>query len=128
MWLRWAVILLSLMEASYMAFDGGRALIVGEYITPASGEFAGQLGPWAQVVMAVGIDPRSTLMKNIFVVYGTLWLITIGAYILRASWSWSAMLIAALGSFWYLPFGTLFSLIQIVLLLLTRHSTPYGKI
>ena len=57
-------------RAAYMAFDGVRALVVGSYITPRSGEHAGQLGPWARVVRAVGIPPESTGMKAAFVVLG----------------------------------------------------------
>jgi hypothetical protein len=44
------------------AYDGSRALIVGDYVTPKSGAYAGQLGPWAKLVAAVGIEPRSTVM------------------------------------------------------------------
>lgn len=57
---------LALFEAGWMAFDGVRALATGDYVTPSSGPYAGQLGPWSQVVSAVGIPPRSTAMKAIF--------------------------------------------------------------
>ncbi len=33
-----------------MVVDGSRALVKGEYITPKSGSFAGNLGPWAKLV------------------------------------------------------------------------------
>jgi len=46
-----------------MAFDGTRALIVGDYIRPQTGEYAGQLGPWAKLVRKIGIAPESTFMK-----------------------------------------------------------------
>ena len=74
-WLRWLVIALALAEAGWMAFDGIRALVVGDYVTPRSGSYAGQLGPWARLVSAVGIGPRSTLMKAVFAVYGLAWLV-----------------------------------------------------
>ena len=110
------VILLALLQAGWMAFDGTRALIVGDYVTPASGEYAGQLGPWARLVSMAGIEPRSTLMKAIFVVYGILWLIVISFFAQKQRWAWTAMMIAAVGSLWYLPFGTVSSMIQIALL------------
>lgn len=45
-WLRWVVVGLVVFEAGYMVFDGSRALVVGDYITPRSGRTLGQLGPW----------------------------------------------------------------------------------
>lgn len=116
-WAHWLVVVLAVIGAGFMTFDGTRALIVGDYITPQSGEFAGQLGPWAQVVSAVGIDPRSVLMKLIFIVYGVARLIITGAYVRRVSWSWAAILVTAILGLWYLPFGTISAIIQIALLL-----------
>ena len=65
-WLKWIIVLLAVTEAGWMTFDGLRALVVGDYVTPKTGEWAGQLGPWSRLVSAVGIEPRSTLMKCIF--------------------------------------------------------------
>ncbi len=36
----------------------------------------------------------------------------------NVSWAWWVMVIAVVGSLWHLPFGTVLSLIQIVLLML----------
>lgn len=116
--MKWIVVALALTVAGWMAFDGTRALVVGDYVTPAEGEYAGQLGPWADLVSKVGIEPRSTLMKSIFAVYGGLWLAIIVAFALRASGAWWGMAVAAAGSLWYLPFGTLLGVIQLVLLCL----------
>jgi hypothetical protein len=115
-WTRIAVLVLVLIEAGWMAFDGSRALIVGEFITPKSGPGAGQLGPWRHLVEQVGLNPRGTLMKLIFAVYGLSWLALAIGFWRGASWSWSAMLIAAIGALWFLPIGTLLSMLQIILL------------
>lgn len=117
-WLAWTVVLLAVNEAGWLAFDGGRALVVGDYVTPAAGEYAGQLGPWAQLASAVGIEPRSTLMKSIHLGLGAGWLLITVALVLRRTWAWWGMLACAVAALWYLPFGTLLSLVQIVLLLL----------
>jgi hypothetical protein len=61
--LGWVVVLLAGVEAGWMVADGARALVIGDYRTPARGRHAGQLGPWAGLVQLVGIPPRSTLMK-----------------------------------------------------------------
>lgn len=117
-WLGWVVVALALIEGGWLAFDGGRALLVGDYVTATSGQYAGQLGPWAKVVSAVGIEPRSTLMKSIHLVLGLVWLGITICFVLRLPWAWSAMVLCAVLGLWYLPFGTLLSVIQIVLLFL----------
>lgn len=109
--------LAAVVVAAWMAFDGGRALVTGDYVTPKSGRHAGQLGPWSGVVSGVGVDPRSTLMKSVFLGYGIAWLAVIGAFVAGSSWAWYGMFVAAVGSLWYLPFGTLLGVLQIVLLL-----------
>jgi hypothetical protein len=117
-WLGWVVLLLAFIEGGWLAFDGGRALVVGDYVTPSSGKFAGQLGPWSKLVSAVGVDPRSPLMKAVHLVLGLVWLAVMACFALRLPWAWWGMVACAVAGLWYLPFGTLLSVIQIVLLLL----------
>lgn len=117
-WLGWVVLVLAFIEGGWLAFDGARALLVGDYVTPRSGRYAGQLGPWSSLVAAAGIDPRSTLMKTIHLVLGTGWLVVMVCFVLRLPWAWMGMLLCAVLGLWYLPFGTLVSLVQIVLLML----------
>lgn len=115
--LRWLVVLLAAAEAGWMLFDGLRALLVGDYVTPSEGPYAGRLGPWASLVEAVGIEPSSTLMKLIFVGYGAVWLVIVAGFVARRRWAWRAMLIAAVCSLWYLVVGTVVSVLIIGLLL-----------
>ena len=105
-----------ILNAGWMLFDGARALVVGEYVTPSSGAHAGQLGPWSKVVSAAGIDPQSTLMRCVFVVYGATFLLVLAAFLLGASWAWTGMIVVAVLGLWYLPFGTLINAVLIVLL------------
>ena len=114
---RLLVFALALLESGWMLFDGARALIVGDYVTPASGPYAGRLGPWSLVVKAIGVNPQSTAMKSVFAVYGLVWMLIAFAFLANRPWSRPAMLAAAAGTLWYLPLGTVFSLIQIVLLI-----------
>ncbi len=125
-WLGWMVLALAFIEGGWLAFDGSRALVVGDYVTPKSGRHAGQLGPWANIVSTVGIEPRSTLMKSIHVALGAGWLLVMVCFALRISWAWSGMLLFAVLGLWYLPFGTLLSVIQIVLLLIPALRSPGG--
>lgn len=122
-WIRVLVLILGLVEGSWMTFDGARALIVGDYVTPSSGAHAGELGPWNYLVKAVGIPPRSTAMKLIFVAYGLAWLIVSSAFAFHAPWAWRAMLIASFATLWYLPVGTVFGVLQIIALTWIGRNT-----
>jgi hypothetical protein len=127
-WLRWVVVVLCLVLGGYMSFDGVRALAVGGYLTPSSGEHAGQLGPWARLVSAVGIPPESTAMKLIFVVLGVLWLATGIGVAVQASWAWPLGLALAVATLWYLVPGTFVSLLVLFLLLTppVRRALGHG--
>src|SRR6266550_4895413 len=113
-WVRLALVVLGLVEGAWMTFDGTRALTVGDYVTASSGARAGQLGPWSYIVKAVGIPPRSTAMKLIFVAYGLSWLIIAFGFAYRVAWAGPAMMIAAIATLWYLPVGTIFGIVQLV--------------
>lgn len=121
-WKTWLSLLLIASSASWMIFDGARALILGDYVTPQTGEYAGQLGPWANLVQTIGIEPRSTLMKLIFVIQGIATMTIIVCYILYKPWARTAPLAAMLLGLWYLPIGTLVNIMALILLLLTRRK------
>jgi hypothetical protein len=121
-WKSWLSLLLIASTAGWMVFDGTRALLLGDYVTPQSGEFAGQLGPWSNLVKAVGIEPRSLGMKLSFIAQGLATLIAVIYYILNKSWARSGLLTAMLLGLWYLPIGTLLNLTALILQLLTRRK------
>ncbi len=118
-WTAWLVVALVLLNGGWMAFDGGRALIVGDYVTPQSG----QLGPWAKVVEAVGIAPRSSLMKSTFLIYGVAFLVLAAALALGVRWVWWGLLVVALLGLWYIPFGTLINGTIILLLIVSAQRS-----
>lgn len=122
-WATWVCLLLIAATAGWMIFDGARALIVGEYVTPASGEYAGQLGPWANLVREIGIDPHSLIMKLIFIIQGTATLTVAVCYVLNKSWARMGLFIVMILGLWYLPIGTLTNLTALIVLLLTRRNT-----
>ena len=103
-----------------MTFDGSRALIVGDYITPASRP--GELGPWHYAVEAIGLGPRSTLMKLLFVLFGLAWLVVAIGLARRATWAPRAALILAIATLWYAPVGTVAGVVQIALFLILRRT------
>jgi len=125
--LRWLVVALAAAEAGWMVFDGMRALVVGDYVTPSSGPYAGRLGPWADLVAAIGIDPRGTLMKILFVGYGAVWLAVVALFAQRRRLAWIAMMIAAAGSLWYLVVGSVASAVVIALLLVPAVRREFDR-
>jgi hypothetical protein len=102
----------------WMLFDGTRALVVGDFVTPKQGAYAGQLGPWSHLVSAVGLDPRSAAVKLVFVCYGLAYLLALAAFLLHLSGAWLAVLVLAIAGLWYLPIGTLTNLAVIAILVL----------
>jgi hypothetical protein len=111
-WIRWSVAVLAIVDAGWMAFDGLRALAVGDYVR--MGEDG--LGPWADLVSSVGINPTGTGMKVFLAAYGLCWLAVVVAYLRSPPTGRPAMAIAAAGSVWYLVIGTVVSLAILALL------------
>ena len=120
--LRGLIVFLALALCLFMTFDGSRALIAGDYLTPTSGPYAGQLGPWSRVVSAIGIEPRSTLMKMIFVVFGIAWLLAIVAFLRRAGRSVAILCTLAVLTLWYLPVGTVVAIALLIALAVHQRS------
>ena len=126
-WTIWVVVILTFIGAAWSLFDGARALIIGDYITPKTGQYAGQLGSWSKIVSAIGIDPRSNLMKSIFVILGAIRLISLVFFLLKAPWAWWTLLASSVLGLWYLPFGTISNLFVIGLLLLPNIRGEWLK-
>lgn len=120
-WKRWVIVGLVIFTAGWMLFDGTRALIAGDYVTPQTGEYAGQLGPWATLVGTVGIEPRSTLMKSIFVVYGAIAMVIALLFARGVTWARTALITACALGLWYVPFGTLANVVSLILLSTERR-------
>lgn len=118
--LKWITIALALLQGSWLIFDGGRALIVGDYVTPRSGPRVGQLGPWSYVVELVGLNPRGTFVKALHVLLGVAWMTALVVFHPRPAAGWYVLLICTIASLWYLPIGTWASLVVIALLLPPR--------
>jgi hypothetical protein len=118
--MRWVVAVLLALVGAWMTFDGTRAVVVGDYITPSRGEYAGKLGPWSHLVERIGIPARSTAMKTAFIVIGLVHLAAAVLLVLNTVWApgWFA-LAASLMGLWYLPFGTVADGIALGIVLLS---------
>jgi hypothetical protein len=115
--MKWLVLALGIFQGTWLMFDGTRAFVAGDYVTPKTGPRAGQLGPWSRIVSAVGLQPRSPVIKCLHVCLGLAWLVAAAAFILRPATGWWLVLCCGIATLWYLPIGTLLSLMVIILLL-----------
>lgn len=87
---------------------GGYMLLNGIYARLDDTYIGGSLGPWSVLVHALGIDPRSYTMNDIFIFYGICWFGAIGFYLARRRIALLAMSIATL---WYVPLGGILSIV-----------------
>lgn len=119
----WLVAGLLGLVGSWMVFDGARALITGDYVTPGKGDHEGQLGPWSALVELIGIPARSTFMKSTFVVIGALQLLAVALLLIQPgrSSSWFGIVASLLG-LWYLPFGTIAGATALTILMFSSLS------
>lgn len=117
---KWFIVTLALLLGGWLTFDGSRAWIVGDFITPSSGPYAGQLGPWSKVIRALGLEPRGKLVKALHVALGAGWLAAATVFVLRPAAGWWCLAACAVGTLWYLPIGTVISILVLITLVVCR--------
>ena len=110
-----AIIILSLLNGGYMLADGICVLKNGKYIGPP------KPGPWANIFQFFNIDVFK--LGPLFMLFGLAWLCFITAYISNYDWAFTLGFIMCLFTLWYLPVGTIFSLIILVFLVVLRLKT-----
>ncbi|MFT3867089.1 MAG: hypothetical protein QM715_01200 [Nibricoccus sp.] len=108
------IVVIALIIGSWLGFDGGRALLKGDYVTARDGK----LGPWSRIVAGAGINPRGAGMKWAHVALGALWLGAMACFFLGVSFGRSALIGCSILTLWYLPIGTVLSIAEIGLLCL----------
>lgn len=119
-YLKWIIVTMALLLGGWLTFDGTRAWIVGDFITPSSGPYAGQLGPWSKVVQALGLDPRGRFVKSLHIGLCVAWLAAGAVFILRPAAGWWCLMVCAVGTLWYIPIGTVISILVLVTLWIHR--------
>src|SRR5438045_9421342 len=97
-----------------MIFDGSHFLIYDKYFGHE------KPGPWIVIVSFIGLKPFKLGVP--FIVTVVLWLLFLVGILIHRSWAWYGALVTAIASLWFLPIGTLFSVIYIVLLLVFRSK------
>src|SRR2546428_7318912 len=90
---------LAIINGGYLVIDAIHRFVVGDFL-----RIGGQLGTWAVLVCAVGIDPLA--MGPVFLVIGVAQVAAATLLFLRRPWGDSLVLSLALGTPWYPIFGT----------------------
>jgi hypothetical protein len=97
-----------------MLMDGVYVLLNGKYIGPE------KPGPWASLVGLTGIDVFK--LGPVFVLFGVAWLALAGGSLADASWTRTLGLVLSVLTLWYLPFGTLISIVVFAILMFGSKS------
>ncbi len=108
------ITVLGFLNGAYMLLDGLFVLYKGKYIGPA------KPGPWASLFYKLEIDVFK--LGPLFIVFGVLWLTWLYALWTNQSWFYMFGLIISILTLWYLPVGTIFSLIILLVLLFAKQK------
>ena len=108
------ITILGLLNGGYMLLDGIFVMIKGKYIGPE------KPGPWANIFYKFDINVFK--LGPLFIAFGFLWLIWLYGLWTNQNWAFIFGLIVSVLTLWYLPVGTVFSLVVFVILLTARHK------
>jgi hypothetical protein len=112
--MRILISILALLNGGYMLFDGIYVMLKGKYFGPP------KPGPWANLFYK--FDVNVFKLGPLFIIFGLLWLAWLYGFWTHQSWAYTAGIILSVISLWYLPVGTLFSVIILVLLLTAKSK------
>jgi len=107
------VIILALVNGIYMLTDGIYVLVNKKYIGPE------KPGPWANIFSSLNIDVFK--LSPLFISFGVAWLCFVVAYLYNMSWAFVFGILMSVLTFWYLPVGTVISLIIIILMIVLKR-------
>ncbi len=113
--MRWIALVVGVTLGGWMTFDGVRAIVTGDYV-----RVDGRLGPWADLVTAIGLDPTGGWVKAGILVLGVGWWFVVVGALIDATWWRAVAVVAAAASLWYLPFGTLLGTVVLLAALFGR--------
>ena len=112
--MRILVTILGLLNGAYMLIDGIYVMLKGKYIGPE------KPGPWAELFYKSNINVFK--LGPLFIAFGVLWLVWLYSLWTHQSWSYLLGIIISILTFWYLPVGTLFSVLILLVLIFAKHK------
>lgn len=108
-------ILLGFMNGGFMLIDGIHVLIKGKYIGSE------KPGPWANIFSIFKIDVFK--LGPLFLIFGIMWLVWVFGLWTDQSWAYIFGIVVSILTLWYLPVGTLFSIIVLAILITAKNKS-----
>ena len=105
---------LAFLTGGFMLLDGIYVMIKGKYIGPE------KPGPWSNLFQRFDIDVFK--LGPLFIIFGLLWLAWLVSLWSSHSSSYILGIALCILTLWYLPVGTLFSLIILLVLIFARQK------
>lgn len=106
------IAILGALNGGYMLIDGVHVLLKGKYIGPP------KPGPWANLFYKLDIDVFK--LGPLFVAFGLLWLTWTCLLWTGHSLAFVFGIALSVMTLWYLPVGTVFSLVILIILLTAK--------
>lgn len=103
------------ITGGWMIIDGTYAMRYRKYFGPTSNSH------WVYIVKKVGIEPLA--MSKLFIFLGFLWIFTTFLLLISGFEElWLFLLVIAFSTLWYLPLGTILSVVEIILLVVFKTN------
>ena len=108
------ITILGLLNGVYMLIDGIYVMLKGKYIGPE------RPGPWASLFEKMDVNVFK--LGPLFVIFGILWLIWLYGLWTNQSWMITFGIILSILTLWYLPVGTIISIIILLILIFAKSK------
>ncbi|MGZ5219448.1 MAG: hypothetical protein ACXWC7_05200 [Chitinophagaceae bacterium] len=108
------LLILGFINGGYMLLDGIFVMLKGKYIGPD------KPGPWADLFYKLDINVFK--LGPLFILFGITWIVFLIGLLTSQSWTYLLGLIISIMTLWYLPVGTLLSVIILVVLLTSKQK------
>jgi hypothetical protein len=108
------ITILGFLNGGYMLLDGIYVLLKGKYIGPE------KPGPWANVFYKLDINVFK--LGPMFITFGIMWLVWLYSLWANLSWSHVYGIIVCILTLWYLPVGTLLSIVILLILVFVKRN------
>lgn len=108
------ITILGILNGGYMLLDGIYVMMKGKYIGPP------KPGPWSNIFDKLSVDVFK--LGPLFIVFGLLWLVWLYSLWTTQSWTYIFGIVISILTLWYLPVGTIFSIIILLVLVFSKQK------
>jgi hypothetical protein len=108
------ITILGFLNGAYMLLDGIFVMIKGKYIGPE------KPGPWANIFYKLNVDVYK--LGPLYIIFGLIWLTWLYALWTNQGWAYLFGIFISVLTLWYLPVGSLFSLIIFAILIFFKQK------